>query len=62
MERSTFLDNGKPAFRIKDCVYKNAVADRLSAYEDTGLMSEQIIKMQFERRRSDDDRTAKKIP
>lgn len=48
MERLTFLDNGKPAFRIRDCVYKNAIANKLSAYEDTGLEPEEIETIQAE--------------
>lgn len=45
MDRLTFLDNGSPAYRFKDCVYKNEIARRLYAYEDTGLTPEQITAM-----------------
>lgn len=46
MDRLTFLDNGKPAYRFKDCVYKNEIARRLYAYEETGLTPEEIKHLQ----------------
>ncbi len=46
MDRLTFLDNGKPAYRFKDCVYKNEIARRLYAYEETGLTPEEINHLQ----------------
>ncbi len=46
MERLTFLDNGRPAYKLGDCVYKNEIARRLCAYEDTGLSPEEIKHMQ----------------
>ena len=42
MERLTFMDNGKPAHRFKNCVYKNEIAQKLYAYEDTGLTPEEV--------------------
>lgn len=42
MERLTFLDNGKPAYNFNDCVYKNEVARKMYAYEDTGLTPEEV--------------------
>ncbi len=42
MDRLTFLDNGEPAYRFKGCVYKNEIARRLYAYEETGLTPEKI--------------------
>lgn len=42
MNRLTFLDNGSPAYRFKDCVYKNEIARKLYAYENTGLTPEEI--------------------
>lgn len=45
MDRLTFLDNGSPAYRFKDFVYKNEIARKLYAYEDTGLTPEQITAM-----------------
>ena len=41
-KRLTFLNNGKPAYNFKDCVYKNEIARRLYTYEDTGLTPEEI--------------------
>ncbi len=46
MERLTFLDNGKPAYRLGDCVYKNEIARRLYDYENTGLTPEEIKHLQ----------------
>ena len=43
MDRLTFLDNGSPAYRFKDCVYKNEIARKLSAYEDTGLTPAEVV-------------------
>ncbi len=45
MNRLTFLDNGKPAFRHCDCIYKIDVANRLYAYEDTGLSPEEVKRL-----------------
>lgn len=42
MDRLTFLDNGGPAFRFKGCVYKIDIAQRLYAYEETGLTPAEI--------------------
>lgn len=42
MERLTFMDNGEPAYRFKNCVYKNEIAQKLYAYEDTGLTPEEV--------------------
>lgn len=42
MEKITFLDNGKPAFRIGEVVYKNGVAKKLHDYEETGFSPEEI--------------------
>lgn len=43
MDRLTFLDNGSPAYKLNGCVYKNEIARKLYAYEDTGLAPEDII-------------------
>jgi len=43
MDRLTFLDNGKPAYRIGDTVYKNAIARRLYDYESKGYEPDEII-------------------
>lgn len=43
MEKLTFLDNGKPAFRLGNCVYKNEIARKLYAYEDTDLDPESVV-------------------
>lgn len=45
MDRLTFLDNGEPAFRFKGCVYKIDIAQRLYAYEETGLTPAEIEQM-----------------
>ncbi len=45
MNRLTFLDNEKPAFRFQNCVYKIDVADKLYAYEDTGLSPEEVKRL-----------------
>lgn len=42
MNRLTFLDNGSPAFKLGDRIYKNDIARRLYAYESTGLSPEEI--------------------
>jgi len=39
------LDNGKPAFKHGACIYKINVADRLCAYEDTGLTPKEITSL-----------------
>ncbi len=46
MERLTFIDNGKPAYRLGDCVYKNEIARRLYDYENTRLTPEEIKHLQ----------------
>ena len=56
MDRLTFLDNGSPAYRFKGCVYKNEIARKLYAYEDTGLTPEEIIAM-----KADNDRLHKLV-
>lgn len=43
MDRLTFLDNGSPAFNLRDCVYKNEIARKLYAYEDTGLTPAEVV-------------------
>lgn len=45
MNNLTFLDNGKPAFRINGVVYKHEVSRKLHAYEATGLSPEEISAM-----------------
>lgn len=42
MERLTYLDNGEPAYRHNNCVYKNEIATKLYEYENTGLTPEEI--------------------
>lgn len=56
MERLTFMDNGEPAYRFKACVYKNEIAQKLYAYEDTGLTPEEV-----EALKADNDRLHKLI-
>ena len=51
MDRLTFLDNGSPAFNLRDCVYKNEIARKLYAYEDTGLTPEEITAMKADNER-----------
>ncbi len=51
MDRLTFLDNGKPAFRFRGCVYKIDIADKLYAYEDTGLTPEEIVALKADNER-----------
>ena len=51
MDRLTFLDNGSPAYRFKDCVYKNEIARKLYAYEDTGLTPEEVAAMKADNER-----------
>ena len=51
MDRLTFLDNGNPAFNLRDCVYKNEIARKLYAYEDTGLTPEEITAMKADNER-----------
>lgn len=51
MDRLTFGDNGSPAYRFKDCVYKNEIARKLYAYEDTGLIPEEIIALKADNKR-----------
>lgn len=48
MDRLTFWDNGSPSYRFKDCVYKNEIARKLYAYEDTGLTPEEVATMKAE--------------
>ena len=46
MKRLTFMDGFKePCYRIDGTVYKNEVAQRLSAYEDAGLTPNQVRKI-----------------
>lgn len=54
MDRLTFLDNGSPAYRFKNCVYKNEIARKLSSYEDTGLSPEEIAAMKADNKRLHD--------
>lgn len=42
VNKLTFLDNGSPAFKLGDRIYKNDIARRLYAYESTGLSPEEI--------------------
>lgn len=51
MDRLTFWDNGSPAYRFKDCVYKNEIARKLYAYEDTGLTPEEITALKADNER-----------
>ena len=37
MDKLTFLDNGEPAYKLGNCVYKNEISQRLYAYERTKL-------------------------
>ncbi len=45
MDKLTFLDNGRHAFKFCGCVYKMEVADKLYAYEDTGLSPEEVQRL-----------------
>ena len=45
MERLTCFDGGKWRLKIGDTEYSGKVADRLAAYEDTGLEPEDIKKV-----------------
>lgn len=46
MDRLTFYDTrNKPCYKIGNSEHTNAVAERLAAYEDTGLTPEEIIKL-----------------
>lgn len=51
MNRLTFLDNGSPAFKSRDCVCKNEIARKLYAYEDTELSPEEITAMKADNER-----------
>ena len=42
MERLTYFDGGKWRLKIGDTEYSGEAVDRLAAYEETGLESEQI--------------------
>ena len=42
MERYTYHENGKWRMRIGDTEYSGRAADRLAAYEDTGMEPEEI--------------------
>ena len=44
MERLTFYDDlGKACYRYRGCVHQNNVANRLAAYEETGLEPDEIV-------------------
>ena len=42
MKRLTYFDGGKWRLKIGDTEYSGEVADRLAAYEDTGLEPEEV--------------------
>lgn len=48
MNRITFYDShNKPCYKIGDTEYANEVAERLAAYEDTGLTPEGIVNLKI---------------
>lgn len=51
MDRLTFLNNGSPAYKLKDCVCKNEIARKLYAYEDTGLAPAEIEQLKADNAR-----------
>lgn len=46
MDRLTFYDSrNKPCYKIGNSEHTNAVAERLAAYEDTGLTPEDVVRL-----------------
>lgn len=49
MNKLTFLDNGEPAYKLGNCIYKNEISQRLYAYERTGLTPTEIERLKAHR-------------
>lgn len=52
MDKLTFLDNGEPAYKLGNCVYKNEISQRLYAYERTGITPAEIERLKAHRNQS----------
>lgn len=47
MERLTYFDGGKWRLKIGDTEYSGEAADRLAAYEETGLEPEEVLPKEY---------------